>query len=68
MDIKYCAFQYLLASPDKLTQRTYNVTGFSFTPEEIAASIRRIIPNFKIEYEVCPIRQKIGKILKITDS
>ncbi|VDN54589.1 unnamed protein product [Dracunculus medinensis] len=51
---------YLLASPDKLTQRTYNVTGFSFTPEEIAASIRRIIPNFKIEYEVCPIRQKIA--------
>lgn len=52
--------QYLSAPSDKLTQRTYNVTGYSFTPEEIAAAIRKVMPNFEIEYEVCPIRQKIG--------
>lgn len=40
--------------------RTYNVTGFSFTPEQIANEIRQIMPDFKIEYEICPIRQKIG--------
>ncbi|KAL3985409.1 NAD dependent epimerase/dehydratase family protein [Acanthocheilonema viteae] len=51
---------YLSASAEKLTHRTYNVTGYSFTPEEIAVAIRKIMPNFEIEYEICPIRQKIA--------
>lgn len=51
---------FLAADGKKLPQRTYNVTGYSFTPEEIAAEIRKIMPQFKIEYEICPIRQKIA--------
>ncbi|VDK86733.1 unnamed protein product [Litomosoides sigmodontis] len=51
---------YLSASAEKLTHRTYNVTGYSFTPKEIAAAIRKVMPNFEIEYEICPIRQKIA--------
>uniref|UniRef100_A0A0R3RSV0 L-threonine 3-dehydrogenase, mitochondrial n=1 Tax=Elaeophora elaphi TaxID=1147741 RepID=A0A0R3RSV0_9BILA len=51
---------YLSAPAEKLTYRTYNVTGYSFTPEEIAAAIRKVMPNFEIEYEICPIRQKIA--------
>ncbi|VDD90668.1 unnamed protein product [Enterobius vermicularis] len=51
---------FLASDGNKLPQRTYNVTGYSFTPEEIAAEIRKIMPEFKIEYEICPIRQKIA--------
>ncbi|PAV60526.1 hypothetical protein WR25_25535 [Diploscapter pachys] len=52
--------QFLTAPPNLLHRRTYNVTGFSFTPEEIATSIQKILPNFKIEYNICPIRQAIA--------
>ncbi|KAK0407633.1 hypothetical protein QR680_003505 [Steinernema hermaphroditum] len=52
---------FFLAAPNaKLSQRTYNVTGFSFTPEDIANAIRRVMPDFQIEYDICPVRQKIA--------
>ena len=54
-------FQMLHTPSENLSMRTYNVTGFSFTPEEIAESIRKRIPSFQIDYNICPIRQKIGK-------
>jgi threonine 3-dehydrogenase len=52
--------QMLHTPSENLSLRTYNVTGFSFTPEQIAESIRKRIPNFQIEYNICPIRQKIA--------
>ncbi|CAJ0582096.1 unnamed protein product, partial [Mesorhabditis spiculigera] len=52
---------FLAAPQEQLSMRTYNVTGFSFTPDEIAAAIRKVMPDFKITYEnICPIRQKIA--------
>ncbi|MGE7622165.1 L-threonine 3-dehydrogenase [Viridibacillus sp. NPDC096237] len=49
------------ADPEKLIHRNaFNVTAMSFEPEEIAASIRKHIPNFKMAYEVDPIRQAIA--------
>jgi len=33
-----------------LPMRTYNVTGESFTPGELAYEIRKAIPNFELEY------------------
>jgi len=52
--------EVLEAPEEQLTRRTYNVAGMSFTPDEIAAEIRKVIPSFKIEYDICPIRQRIA--------
>ena len=60
---QFTYLQFLTAPQNLLHRRTYNVTGFSFTPDEIATSIQKILPNFKIEYNICPIRQAIGEWL-----
>ena len=39
------------APEEKLTQRTYNVTGFSFTPKEVHEAIAKHIPGFETKYE-----------------
>ena len=39
------------ASADRVRERTsYNLAGFSFAPEEIAAEVKRHIPDFALEY------------------
>ncbi|MDE4085681.1 L-threonine 3-dehydrogenase [Planococcus maritimus] len=49
------------ADADKLVHRNaFNVTAMSFEPEEIAASIRKHIPEFQLNYEVDPVRQAIA--------
>jgi threonine 3-dehydrogenase len=42
-----------------MIRSSYNVTGFSATPAEIADSIRRILPDFKISYKP-DYRQKMA--------
>lgn len=50
------------ADGSKLKHRnSFNVSAMSFDPEEIAASIRKYIPGFKINYNVDPARQKIAE-------
>ena len=40
------------APKDKITIRTsYNITGLSFSPQEIYQSIKKHFPNFEIEYQ-----------------
>src|ERR1044072_8132919 len=40
------------APADKISIRTsYNISGMSFSPKEIAAEIRKQIPEFKLEYK-----------------
>jgi threonine 3-dehydrogenase len=48
------------APKEKVTVRTgYNLAGMSFSPKEIAASIQKIIPEFKIVYKP-DFRQEIA--------
>ena len=49
------------AKPRYLNHRNaFNIASMSLEPEEIAASIRKYIPDFKMRYEVDPIRQHIA--------
>ncbi|QQY80554.1 nucleoside-diphosphate-sugar epimerase [Keratinibaculum paraultunense] len=53
--------QLLEANPDKLVHRNaFNITAMSFAPEDIAASIKKRIPEFEIDYDVDPVRQAIA--------
>ncbi len=53
--------ELLEADPSKLVNRNaFNVTAMSFEPEEIAASIREFIPEFKLSYEEDTVRQAIA--------
>jgi len=54
--------QLMEADPAKLKHRNaFNVTAMSFDPEEIAASIRKYIPEFELDYDVDPVRQAIAE-------
>lgn len=49
------------ADPKKLKNRNaFNITAMSITPEDIAASIRKIIPEFELTYHDDPMRQAIA--------
>ncbi len=55
------AIEVMEANPAKLEHRNaFNVTAMNFTPEELAAEIRKHVPEFKIEYQVDPVRQAIA--------
>lgn len=50
------------ADPAKLKHRNaFNITAMSFEPEQIAAEIRKHIPEFKMDYDVDPVRQAIAE-------
>lgn len=52
----------LEADPARLKHRNaFNVTAMSFEPEELAASIRKHIPDFVLDYDVDPVRQAIAE-------
>lgn len=49
------------APADKLVNRNaFNITAMSFEPEEIAASIKKVMPDFTMDYDVDPVRQGIA--------
>lgn len=49
------------ADANRLEHRnSFNITAMSFEPEQIAASIRRRIPDFELNYDVDPARQGIA--------
>jgi nucleoside-diphosphate-sugar epimerase len=49
------------ADPARLVHRNaFNLSAMTFTPERLAAEIRRHVPGFAIDYEVDPDRQAIA--------
>lgn len=49
------------ADPSKLIHRNaFNITAMSFEPSQIAAAIKKYIPEFKMDYKVDPMRQAIA--------
>jgi nucleoside-diphosphate-sugar epimerase len=51
--------QFLKADQSQLKRKVYNMAGISFNPEQLAASIKKMMPEFKVEYEP-DFRQKIA--------
>jgi nucleoside-diphosphate-sugar epimerase len=55
------AIQLMEADAKKLKHRNaFNVTAMSFAPEHLAAEIKKIIPEFTMDYKVDPLRQAIA--------
>lgn len=50
------------ADPSRLVHRnSFNVTAMSFTPEIIAAEIKKFIPEFTMDYDVDPVKAAIAE-------
>jgi threonine 3-dehydrogenase len=63
MYIKDCVraiWEYMVTPAVKLKRRVYNVTAMSFTPEELAATIAKQVPEIKVTYRP-DSRQMIGQ-------
>ena len=55
------AIEIMEADPAALRHRNaFNVTAMQFTPERLAAEIRRHLPGFTLDYDVDPVRQAIA--------
>ncbi len=67
MDMMYmpdalrAAVEIMEADPTRLKHRnSFNIASMSFDPEEIYAKIKEYIPEFEMEYDLDPLRQKIA--------
>lgn len=50
------------ANPDRLKHRNaFNVSAFSAGPEDFEKAIQKYIPEFKLSYDVDPLRQQIAE-------
>ena len=68
MDMMYmpdalrAAIEIMEVDPACLQHRnSFNIASMSFDPEILAAAIRREIPDFKMRYEVDPVREAIAQ-------
>jgi len=58
-DCSKCFFDILEAENSQLKRRVYNITGMSFSAGEIAAEIKKHIPEFEVDYKP-DFRQEIA--------
>ena len=68
MDMMYmpdalrAAVEVMEADPARLQHRnSFNIASMSFDPEILTAAIRKEIPDFKMHYEVDPVREAIAQ-------
>ena len=68
MDMMYmpdalrAAVEIMEADPARLHHRnSFNIASMSFDPEILAAAIRKEIPDFRMRYEVDPVREAIAQ-------
>ena len=55
------AIAIMEADSSKLKHRNaFNVSAMSFAPEEISAEVRKLVPDFSMDYVVDPLRQSIA--------
>lgn len=55
------AIELMQANPAGLTHRNaYNISAINVTPQELADAIQQYLPNFRIDYQVDPVRQAIA--------
>jgi nucleoside-diphosphate-sugar epimerase len=60
-DAVNAAISLMQADIEQLSHRNaFNVTAMSITPEQLAAEIKKHIPDFTISYKVDPVRQAIA--------
>ncbi|WP_455587215.1 NAD-dependent epimerase/dehydratase family protein [Bacteroides sp.] len=67
MDMMYmpdalnAAISLMEADPEKLVHRNaFNIASMSFDPETIYEAIRKYVPDFKMIYQVDPLKQRIA--------
>ncbi|NMB73760.1 MAG: L-threonine 3-dehydrogenase [Myxococcales bacterium] len=60
-DALRAAIEVMEADPKRLVHRNaFNVAAMSFAPEDIAAAIRKRLPDFTMDHTVDPVRQAIA--------
>ncbi len=60
-DALHACVELMEADPAKLVHRnSFNIASMSFSPEIIAAEIRRHIPSFEMSYDVDPVKRDIA--------
>ena len=53
--------QLMEADPSRLKHRnSFNIAAMSFEPGQIAAEIRKHLPDFKMDYQIDPVKQAIA--------
>ena len=61
MDMMYMPDALRAADPSRLVHRnSFNIASMSFDPEIIYNKIKEYIPDFRMEYELDPLRQSIA--------
>ena len=60
-DALRAAVELMLADPSKLVHRnSFNIASMSFEPDTIYHKIQEFYPDFRMRYEVDPVRQAIA--------
>ena len=61
-DALRAAIELMQADPSKLRHRnSFNVSAMSFDPEGIRRAIERVVPDFRMDYRIDPLRQAIAQ-------